>query len=322
MPVSKTGRNGRSNLDSGGYTGPMSHYREISDEVLARAIAARRLGASVEIRALAQGSNNKIYSATAAGESVAIKLSRPHRESGALGEYRKEAWCAGAARKQGVRTPEILEVGVEQGRAFAVLNYVDGHAPVASQERDVWRTLGAYARRIHDIPVAGWGGTLTADGCFGESWLAHLDYNIAALEPNDSLIARGVFDSQASRRLRLVFERLRSTDFRFGLCHGDIALWNTLIDNAGETWLLDWGCAFVSVVPHYEINEMLRHGQPVDAFFEGYGLSPEAYAAMAPDLRALSALREVDTLRWAIDRKPDMIGELTPRACAAVAKLV
>ena len=57
------------------------------DLVLARAVAARRwgTGATFELRRIGQGANNTIWRAIGAGD-IAIKLSRPHREGGALGE--------------------------------------------------------------------------------------------------------------------------------------------------------------------------------------------------------------------------------------------
>src|SRR5205823_10311416 len=114
-------------------------------------------------------------------------------------------------------------------------------------------------------------------------------------------------------------------DFRFGLCHGDIALWNTLIDSSGKPWLLDWGCAASSVVPHYEINEIRRTASPSEpqlaAFLRGYGLSSGELAAMVRELPILAALREVDTLRWAIEKEPEMIASLSEGARRAVANL-
>ena len=112
---------------------------------------------------------------------------------------------------------------------------------------------------------------------------------------------------------------------RFGLCHADLSLRNALVDEGDTPWLIDWGSAAVHVVPHYDINEILHGSRPAPdvlaALLDGYGLSRTEYEAMTPDLLALSALRQVDTLRWAIDRKPDMIGEMIARAKAAVAIL-
>ena len=293
----------------------------------AGAIAARRWGArtGVSVRPLGQGSNNTLYLAVAGDERLVIKLSRPHREAAALDEYRKEAWCAGRARELDVATPEVLECGVFDGRAFQVQSFVDGRAPSASQALSTWQALGGFARRINSIPVAGWGRTLAADGRFAESWTAHLAYNIAALGPGDELVARGFLTEASSLRLRGELEHLARRDFRFGLCHGDIALWNTLIDGSGRPWLLDWGCAAASVVPHHEINEILRTARPgkpqLAAFLAGYGLSAKDMAAMAQELRVLAALRETDTLRWAIEKQPARIASLGERARRAAADL-
>lgn len=297
------------------------------ESVLAGAIAARRWQAScgVSVRTLGQGSNNTLYLAVGGDERVVIKLSKPHREAGALDEYRKESWCAARARALDVATPEVLEFGVFDGRAFQVQSFVEGRAPSASQAMSTWQALGDYARRINSIPVAGWGRTLVADGRFAESWTAHLEYNIAALRPDDELVVRGVLTEASSLRLRNELEHLRRRAFRFGFCHGDIALWNTLIDGSGRPWLLDWGCAASAVVPHHEINEILRTARPDElqlaAFLRGYGLSAKDLAAMAHELRVLAALREIDTLRWAIDKQPESAASQGERARRAAASL-
>jgi Ser/Thr protein kinase RdoA (MazF antagonist) len=295
--------------------------------VLAGTIAARRWGAGrgVGVRPLGQGSNNTLYLAVGGDERLVIKLSQPHREAVALDEYRKEAWCAGRARELDVATPEVLECGLFDGRAFQVQSFVAGRAPSASEALSTWQALGGYARRINSLPVAGWGRTLAADGRFAESWTAHLAYNIAALGPGDELVARGFLTEASSLRLRDELEHLGRRDFRLGLCHGDIALWNTLIDGSGRPWLLDWGCAASAVVPHHEINEILRTARPgkpqLAAFLTGYGLSAKDMAAMAQELRVLAALRETDTLRWAIEKQPAMIASLGDRARRAAADL-
>ena len=297
------------------------------EPMLAGAIAARRWGTSrgVSICNLGRGSNNTTYLAVGGDERVVVKLSKPHRERGALDEYRKELWCVDRARELGVATPEILEFGAFDGRAFEVQSFVDGRAPSASEAISTWQALGDYARRINSIPVAGWGRALVADGRFAESWTSHLEYNIAALGPDDELIARGILTEASSLRLRNELELLMRKDLRFGLCHGDIALWNTLIDGSGKPWLLDWGCAAASIVPHYEINEILRTASPDErqlaAFLRGYGLSSKEMAAMARELRVLASLREIDTLRWAIEKEPSMTASLSERARRAVANL-
>jgi aminoglycoside phosphotransferase len=303
-------------------TGPQDPESALAGAIAARRWAARR---GVSVRTLGQGSNNTLYLAVGGNERLVVKLGKPHREAGALDEYRKESWCAAQARALGVATPEVLEVGVFDGRAFQVQSFVEGRAPSASQAIPTWQALGDYARRINSIAVAGWGRTLVADGRFAESWTAHLEYNIAALRPDDELVARGVLTGASSLRLRDELDHLRRRDSRFGLCHGDIALWNTLIDGSGRSWLLDWGCAAAAVVPHHEINEILRTAKPDErqfaAFLRGYGLSAKDMAAMARERRVLAALREIDTLRWAIEKQPERAAWQGERARRAAADL-
>jgi hypothetical protein len=78
-------------------------------------------------------------------------------------------------------------------------------------------------------------------------------------------------------------------------------------------------------VPHHKIKEILRTASPdelqVAAFLRGYGLSPKELATMARELRVLGALREIDTLRWEIEKQPGMIASLGERARRAVANL-
>ena len=103
--------------------------RDDPDEALAGAVAAQRRGACDGVRRLGEGSNNVVFLAEGAGGAFVVKLSKPHRAAGALGEYRKEAWCASAARARGVRTPQVLETGVLDGHPFALMDFAPGAMP-------------------------------------------------------------------------------------------------------------------------------------------------------------------------------------------------
>ena len=294
-----------------------------TDLALARRVASRH-GAGA-VRFLGEGANNLVWRADGTDGAIVVKLNKPHRAGFAPDEYAKEAWASAAARRHGVQTPAILAHGAIEGRMFQIQEGIEGRAPRPDEALGVWRVLGEMARRCHAIAVEGWGFRLRTDGVFAENWQAHLSYNITSLTPDDVLIARGTIDRAISRRLRGAFEHLAAQDFRFGLCHGDMALSNTLIDGAGTVWLLDWGSAAAHVVPHYEINEIRRGPAPgreaLGAFLDGYGMAPAAHAALGRERRALAALREIDTLRWALEHDPDMVAQMSARAAAAAAKV-
>lgn len=254
---------------------------------------------------IGEGSNNWVYRVEDGARAFALKLGKPHRSSFAAAEHRKELWCAGAARAAGVPTPQIFRAGTFEHRPYQVQAFAPGCAPVESERQRVWEAMGAWAQAIHRVPIAGWGNRLAADGVFDGDWRAHLAYNIGELNAADPLIAMGVLDAAASADLRRGFERLAERPFAIGLCHGDLALHNVLVDGDGALSLIDWGCAFAGPVPHYELNEIIRADRATPdelaRFVRAYGLTDETFAAVRADLPDLLALREIDTLRWALE---------------------
>ena len=57
------------------------------------------------------------------------------------------------------------------------------------------------------------------------------------------------------------------------------------------------------------------------AFLDGYEISQEQFKQMEPDLKVLNILNEIDTLRWAIDKRPKAIEEYMIRARDAIAQI-
>ncbi len=271
---------------------------------------------------IGEGSNNWVYRLEDGGGAFALKLGKPHRTAFAAAEHRKELWCAAAARGAGVPTPEILRVGTFEHRPYQLQAFAVGRTPLENERRRVWEAMGGWARAIHAIPVAGWGNRLASDGVFDGDWRAHLAYNIGELNADDPLTAMGLLDARASDDLRRRFERLAARPFVIGLCHGDLAIHNVLVDDDGALSLIDWGCAFAAPVPHYELNEIIRSGaataDDVACFEAAYGLSGAALAEVRADLPDLLALREVDTLRWALEHaQPALETYVRSRAASA-----
>ena len=129
-----------------------------------------------------------------------------------------------------------------------------------------------------------------------------------------------------SRWIRDLFEELKGKTFHFGLNHGDLSIWNTLVEPSGKISLLDWGSAEAHIVPHFDMLHILgRHlndrapaAEEMTAFRQGYGLSDEEHRRLKPELERLFLLASFDKLRWAIDRNPSRIREFTDRAKTAL----
>lgn len=278
------------------------------------------LATPLQVTILGSGDCNVNYLAVTPEKKIVIKLSKPDREEKALEGYTKERWCIAKARELGVLTPEVIKVGKKNGRTYMIQSFVEGLSGADAsglsslseeEEQRVWRTLGEYARAIHLMPVVGYGDTMSEEGVFAGSWEAHLQYNIDSLNDDDELIKRNVLTKMLSGRVRSAFESLKTKGFRFGLSHSDLALRNTIVSSDGKVSLLDWDTAKAEIVPHYDFNEILRDSQPsreaFNAFLEGYGMTQEKFKEIEQDLLVLDLLRSIDTLRWAIDRSPEVI---------------
>ncbi|NBD24852.1 phosphotransferase family protein [Paenibacillus glycinis] len=253
-------------------------------------------------------------------------------DASAYPAYAKEKWCIEQAAAVGIPGPAVLSIGIVGDTAYMIQSYIDGDNGLDSKapKADIWRRLGQYAKRIHAIPVKGFGENL-ADPAQGEfrspphagsdgSWQGYVQYNIDCLTERDPLIRLGVLDEASSRNVRRRFERLKKETYRFGLIHGDLSLKNTIVSGAGEVRLLDWGNAEVRTVPHGDLMRVMQgrflDGDPSPeafmAFLDGYGGMGEDDLAAA---RELLVLRSFDNLRWALDRSPDRI-----ESYAAIAK--
>jgi hypothetical protein len=221
------------------------------------------------------------------------------------------------------RAGAISPVSDESGdNVYMIETFVEG---VNGKEITGDRTA---IRLAHSIKVIGWGEDLFDETPGGQraAWQKFLDYNIESLTADDQHIDLGVIDRAQSHWVRGLFEELKGRKFRFGLNHGDLSIWNTLVEPSGKISLLDWGSAEAHIVPHFDmlhvIGRHLNDGSPVigeiDAFRQGYGLSDQEHEHLKPELDRLLVLPSFDKLRWAIDRRPSRIGELAERARTAL----
>jgi Ser/Thr protein kinase RdoA (MazF antagonist) len=298
-----------------------------NDSAVAWDIAAEFLRERVRsVRPIGQGSNNKNFLVETANARAVVKLSHEHRRHRALRDYQKEKWCIEQSSALGVPGPSVLSVGEAGGNAFMIETFVEGvnGKSIEGDRTAIWRKLGEYARLTHSIKVTGWGEDFFDDRPGGQqaSWQKFLTYNIESLTDDDPLIDLGVLTRQRSPVARRLLEELRDRTFQFGLNHGDLAVWNTLVEPSGTINLLDWGSAEAHIIPHFDllyvIRQHLRDGTPtiedMAAFRQGYGLSHEEHERLKPELDRLFLLIRFDKLRWAIDRNPSRVEEYAERA--------
>jgi aminoglycoside phosphotransferase (APT) family kinase protein len=287
-------------------------------------------GPARSVRLIGQGSNNKNFLIETAASRVVVKLSHEHKRHRAKKDYQKEKWCIEQSSALGVPGPSVLSVGEAGDSAYMIQTFVDGvnGKEIKGDRTAIWRKLGEYAKLIHLIDVSGWGEDFFDDTPGGQraSWLKFLNYNIESLTGDDRLIDLGVIERAQSQWVRRLFEELKDKAFRFGLTHGDLSIWNVLVEPSGRVNLLDWGSAEAHIVPHFDMLHIVGHhlkdGTPtveeMSAFRQGYGLSDEEHHRLKPELDRLCLLTSFDKLRWAIDRSPSRIGDLADRAKTAL----
>ena len=279
---------------------------------------------TIHVSFIGEGSNNKNFLARTKEREIVIKLSFAHKEYKALEDYQKEKWCIEKSSEKGVLGPTVLSVGRAYGRAYMIETFVPGvNGKKVKDTVAIYRVLGKYVKRIHSINASGFGETLkdSKRGIFKDSWKKYLDYNIKSLTDDDKLIALKVITKEQSRSVKNVFQNLKRQKFTFGLNHGDISLANTLVDRSGKIALLDWGCAEVHIIPHFELMYLLglqmEEGRPttaeLKAFLKGYGMSQRKFVALRVEILNLMLLNSFDKLRWAIDRNPAKIKEFSKR---------
>ncbi|MEK4664563.1 aminoglycoside phosphotransferase family protein [Priestia sp. FSL H7-0729] len=272
---------------------------------------------------IGKGFVNQVCLVETASHKVIVRMNDPDTYS----TFVKEKWCIEQAESAGIPGPQTLSVGVNAEHAYMIQTVVEGDNGLDTtlSATVIWRKLGEYTQRMQSIPVTGFGSELHdsvqdrfyspphpgSDG----SWHGYVQYNINSLTEQDPLIELGVITIKESQVVRQWFEQLKMQKFRFGLCHGDLSLKNTIVSSTGEITLLDWGNAEVTVVPYGDIIQLMQcqlRGEGPDmeemkAFLTGCGTSIQEQERELNQASHILLLKAFDTLRWAIDRSPDQI---------------
>ena len=244
--------------------------------------------------------------------------------------FKKEMWCSEVANEHGVISPKVFTIGLEGGHPYMIMSYVEGKNGDEStdDEKDkIWNELGKYARKIHSIPVEGYGEGMTVPGVFKDSWSRYVNYKISSLTPDDKVIELGVITEKESEKMKNIFLELLNTNFNFGLIHYDLSLKNTILTPQEEVCLIDWGSAKSAPVPHLDIAEILdssleENSKQFALFLEGYGLTFQEYEKIKPEMAKVNLLIHTDKLRWALDRKPEKIGHFSQEVKNKLAKVL
>jgi fructosamine-3-kinase len=279
-----------------------------NDFEIATQVAHSLLGHPDHLKRISgMGTCNRAFLADRGTDRIIIRLNAD-RDSR---EFLKESWCMKQAAAAGVNVARPLRHGVQNDWNYGVQSF-EGNVSGAEypDQMAVWRWLGEQAARCHKIKTDGFGDILTDEktGKFGGDWKSYVAGNLRS-------IAEGNVYAHLSRsqvkNLRARLESLAGKHFDFGLCHGDLAPRNVILDGRRMT-LIDWGCAHAHIVPHFDFRELLRvhssDSAEVRAFAAGYGASAKLNGLL-PEIENVLLLCAYDVVRWAKDRAPAQLAD-------------
>lgn len=260
------------------------------------------------LRRLDGGLNNFVYDAKVGREEFVLRLSDQAEK---LQTFMKEQWAVTQARKHGVPTPEILEVGNDvAGLPYMISRKVLGRPGHTCRDRmEGLRALARHAATLNAIRTHDYGHIFDWSPnklSRRETWNEYLDEDLKVLDRIAIFRRTGVLLPPNLKKLRREVEKMRAWKIRPTLNHGDIRLKNVMLDEKGKIRaILDWEDCTSNVAPFWELSIAL-HDLTMDekeAFLDGYGLSLRKYMEMAGAIKALNILNYSGAVASAASRR-------------------
>lgn len=242
------------------------------------------------------GLSNLVFEFHADGGDYIVRM---HGEPGQLNHYLKEQWAMGAARKAGVPTPEVLEVDHhETGVPYMVSRKVEGVDAAHHPKRlELLHALGSLASKVHQVPTQGYGRVFDWSSnqlsrC--SSWADFVDQGWDVGRLIAPLKKARLLSPPQLEQLDETLHAMRGWRRPAVLNHGDLRLKNLVVEpeSGKPIALIDWDEALSAPAPFWDLAIALHdlNADEKEAFLDGYGLTPQAYAKALPFVRAINTL--------------------------------
>lgn len=222
-------------------------------------------------------------------------------DAAAINSFIKEQWAQQAARKAGVPTAEILEVGSSIiSFPYMIARAVAGQDALEHPKRpEIIREMGRLAALINSVATKGFGVTFDWSNnklSRNEKWSDYLEHEYNFEAKIEILARHRLTDETRLRLLRKAFRDSLGLRVKPALNHGDIRLKNVIADARGKiTALIDWETATSNLAPHWELSLAL-HDLGIDEkqhFVEAYGINPKKLREAAPLIKGFNMLNYI-----------------------------
>jgi len=239
------------------------------------------------------GLTNFVFAAKHKAGEFIIRISP---EAAAINSFIKEQWAQTAARKAGVPTAEILEVGSAIiPHPYMITRSVTGAEATYHPERaKIVGDMGRFAALINGIRTKGFGETFDWSNnqlSRNETWKEYLVNEYRYDSKLDILEKHRMLSAEQLRRLRKVFAEASKMKPRPVLNHGDIRLKNVIADENGKiSAIIDWENCTSNLGPHWDLSLGL-HDLGVDDmqhFLLGYGIKENKLREAMPLIKAFN----------------------------------
>jgi len=254
------------------------------------------------------GLSNFVFEANHAEGDFIVRISP---DAGRLNTFIKEQWCEGVARRAGIPTAEILEVGFSViPFPYEIVRSVAGSEGTNHPERErITQELGRLAAKINSIRTHGFGETfdwssneLSRNSTLKEYLEGEFGYEarIATLEKNR------MCSPSTIKSLKSTCREMTKLKMRPSLNHGDLRLKNAIADEEGKiTAIIDWEEATSNIAPYWDVSIAL-HDLGIDGkqlFIDGYGIANKRFVEIAPFVKAFNLLNYTDSINGAVAAK-------------------
>jgi hygromycin-B 4-O-kinase len=277
------------------------HYRQLANTIVekyfgrpARRIVYRR-----------SGRTNFVFVVNHIEGQFVVRIS-PDPER--IEAFRKELWATQKVRVAGVPSPEVLEVGSDtDGEPYMITRRVTGVEATHHPQRErIIHEMGHYARLVNSIHTKNFGSNFewTNNGPKHRSWADYLDNEWEIARRLRLFTKHKILSQRALKQLKHVIDETRTMRFKPSLNHGDLRLKNVIVDDDGEiAAIVDWEECLSTMAPQWDLSISL-HDLSIDEkhlFIDGYGLSNDEVAEMAPLIKAINIINYSNAIERAVE---------------------